>query len=332
MINIGPYTLSSNVLLAPMAGITDQPFREIVHRMGAGLCVSEMMASKANLRASKKSRERQPLSTQAGIRDVQLVGIEPDVMAEAAQYYVGLGAQIIDINMGCPAKKVCKKAAGSAILKDPTLVQDICEAVVNAVDVPVTLKIRTGWCPDTKNTVEVARIAQDSGIQMLVIHGRTRACRFKGEAEYASIAAAKQAINIPVIANGDITSPQKAKKVLEQTRADGVMIGRAAQGNPWLIPAIDHYLKAGQLLATPTPTEILCTMREQIHACAHHYGDFLGPRIARKHAAEYFNIWFNHARELRKAFNALENCQQQIHFLNTLESQALFHQAPGIAA
>ena len=255
MISIGPYQLANRVILAPMAGVTDQPFRQLCRRLGAGLVVSEMVTSDTRLWNSRKSRLRLQHDGEPEPRSVQIAGGDPEMMAEAARMNAQLGAQIIDINMGCPAKKVCNKAAGSALLRDEPLVAAICAAVVQAVDIPVTLKIRTGWDPENRNALRIARIAEDSGIQALAVHGRTRSELYTGHAEYDTIAAVKQSISIPVFANGDIDSPQKAAEVLQHTGADAVMIGRAAQGRPWIFREIDHYLRSGELLAEPPLAE-----------------------------------------------------------------------------
>src|SRR5690606_21320681 len=248
---IGPYTLANNLVLAPMAGVTDRPFRQLCRQLGAGLVVSEMVTADTRLWHSRKSRHRLDHSGEPGPISVQIAGGEPGMLAEAAAANVELGAQIVDINMGCPAKKVCKKAAGSALLRDETLVRDILEAVVSAVDVPVTLKIRTGWSREARNGVNIAQLAESCGIRALAVHGRTREDKFEGEAEYETSARIVASVNIPVIANGDIDSPQKAKRVLETTSAGGIMIGRAAQGNPWIFRDTVHYLTHGALPASP---------------------------------------------------------------------------------
>jgi tRNA-dihydrouridine synthase B len=291
-VKIGPYTLPSNVLLAPMAGVTDRPFRMLCRRFGAGLAASEMLSADVRLWDTPKSRRRMDHSGEPSPRVVQIAGFDPYMMAEAARRNIDAGAEIIDINMGCPAKKVCNVAAGSALLQNEPLVQRIVEAVVGAVGVgpdavPVTLKIRTGWNPDNRNGVRIARIAQDSGIASLAVHGRTRADLYNGHAEYDTIAAIKQAIGIPVLANGDIDSPHKARQVLEYTKCDGVMIGRAAQGRPWIMREIAHYLATGQLAAAPSPAEvrdILCGHLEHLYEF---YGETQGVRIARKHLGWY---------------------------------------------
>ncbi|MGL5799218.1 MAG: tRNA dihydrouridine synthase DusB, partial [Plesiomonas sp.] len=253
---IGPYKLNNQLIVAPMAGITDRPFRQLCHEMGAGMAVSEMMSSNPGVWHTDKSRLRMVHTDEPGIRSVQIAGADPDDMAGAARANVQYGAQIIDINMGCPAKKINRKLAGSALLQHPMLVEQILTAVVNAVDVPVTLKIRTGWDQDNRNCVEIAQIAERCGIQALAIHGRTRACLFTGHAEYDCIRAVKRAVSIPVIANGDITTPHKAREVLDYTGADALMIGRAAQGRPWIFREIQHYLETGEVLPPPSLIEV----------------------------------------------------------------------------
>lgn len=248
MIQIGPFTLSSRVVLAPMAGVTDRPFRDLCRVHGAALTPSEMLTSNLKLWNTEKNKLRRVHENEAEPRVVQIAGSDPDMMAQAAVCNMKHGAQIIDINMGCPAKKVLKKAAGSALLKNEGLVKEILQAVVNAVNIPVTLKIRTGWDPQNRNGTSIARIAEDCGIKALAVHGRTRECMFKGPVEYDTIAQIKQLVNIPVFANGDIDGPRKAKSVLEHTRADGIMIGRAAQGRPWIFQEIEHYLENDRCL------------------------------------------------------------------------------------
>jgi tRNA-dihydrouridine synthase B len=284
---IGPYELSSNLALAPMAGVTDLPFRLLCRNLGAGIAAGEMLTSDVRLWHTEKSRRRMDHSGEAEPRVVQIAGGDAEMMAEAARRNADAGAQIIDINMGCPAKKVCNKAAGSALLRDERLVADILTAVVKAVTVPVTLKIRTGWDPEHRNGVSIAMLAQDCGIQSLAVHGRTRACHYTGNAEYATAALIKQAVTIPVFVNGDIDSPQKAKAVLEETRADGLMIGRSAQGRPWIFREIHAFLTTGQLLAPPSAREVRDTMLT--HLCNLHdfYGEAAGVRVARKHIGWY---------------------------------------------
>jgi tRNA-dihydrouridine synthase B len=312
---IGPYKLDNNLILAPMAGVTDRPFRQLCKRMGAGLVVSEMLSSNPRVWNTAKSMQRMDHNGEEGIRSVQIAGSDPELMAQAAQFNVANGAQIIDINMGCPAKKVNKKLAGSALLKYPELVESIVKAVVEAVDVPVTLKIRTGWNEDNRNGVQIATIAQDNGIQSLAVHGRTRACMFKGEAEYDTIRAIKAAVSIPVVANGDITSPQKAKAVLEHTGADAVMVGRGAQGNPWIFREIQHYLQTGDILGKPSIEEQREVLVEHVANVQAFYGDISGVRIARKHVGWYI-AEHDKERQFRKTFNAIDEAEGQIDALN----------------
>ena len=284
---IGLHELRSNLFLAPMAGVTDRPFRQLCKRLGAGMAASEMVSSNSLLWGSDKTRRRADHSGEDEPRAVQIAGAEPAMMAEAARYNADRGAQIIDINMGCPAKKVCNVMAGSALLQHETLVARILRAVVDAVDVPVTLKIRTGWDRANRNGVQVARIAEENGVQALAVHGRTRADLFQGDAEYETIAAIKDAVKIPVIANGDITTPEKAAQVLRQTRADGLMIGRAAQGNPWIFREISHFLATGEKLAPPPLTEVRDTLLAHLANLYAFYGEHTGVRVARKHISWY---------------------------------------------
>ena len=285
---IGSYQLDNKLILAPMAGITDRPFRELCKHFGVALTVSEMVASNPALQNHPRTLQKADHSGEAGIRSVQILGTDPKAMAEAAKLNVRRGAHIIDINMGCPAKKVCNIAAGSALLKDERLVKEILETVVDAVTVPVTLKIRTGWDPTQRNAISIAQIAQQAGIAALSIHGRTRACKFTGVAEYNTIKRVKQAIDIPVIANGDITSPELALRVLTHTGADAVMIGRAAQGNPWLFKQIAHFLNTGQTLSKPSSTEKARVLMGHLEKLYQFYGDTTGVRVARKHIGWYF--------------------------------------------
>ena len=284
---IGNHILKNNLIVAPMAGVTDRPFRQLCKKLGAGLAVSEMVTSNSLLYGSEKTRRRANHEGEVDPISVQIAGADPQMMAEAARYNVDNGAQIIDINMGCPAKKICNVMAGSALLKDEPLVSQILKAVVGAVDVPVTLKIRTGWDKNNRNAVMIAKIAEDIGVQALAMHGRTRACLYMGDAEYDTIAAVKQAIQIPLIANGDITTPEKAKFVLDYTGADAVMIGRAAQGRPWIFREIEHYLKTGTHLLPPTVEEIHTVMLEHINDLYGFYGELAGMRVARKHISWY---------------------------------------------
>jgi len=299
---IGPYEIAPNLVLAPMAGVTDKPFRMLCKRMGAGLCVSEMTTSDPRFWKTSKSLHRMDHAGEPAPVSVQIAGTDPVVLAEAARYNVDHGAQIIDINMGCPAKKVCNVWAGSALLQDEPLVGRILEAVVQAVDVPVTLKIRTGWDRANKNGLNIARIAEGAGIAALAVHGRTRADQYLGEAEYETIAAIKAALKIPVLANGDVDSPQKAREVLRKTGADALMIGRAAQGRPWIFRELAHFLATGETLAPPSPAEvceILLGHLEHLHAF---YGEEAGVRIARKHLG-----WYAKDRPENAAFRAVVN-------------------------
>lgn len=297
-----------------MAGVTDRPFRELCLRYGAGMAVSEMMSSNPALWKTDKSKNRMVHQGESGIRSVQIAGSDPQQMAEAAQFSVENGAQIIDINMGCPAKKVNKKLAGSALLRYPDVVEHILKAVVDAVKVPVTLKTRTGWDTDNKNCVYIAQLAENCGIQAFALHGRTRTCMYNGEAEYDSIKAVKQAISIPVIANGDIDSPQKAKQVLDYTGADALMIGRPAQGRPWIFQEIQHYLESGTTMPELPAQEVKDILLGHVHALHQFYGEYLGPRIVRKHVGWYLKE-HEQASEFRRIFNALEAAPLQIEAL-----------------
>ncbi len=308
---IGPYTIANPTILAPMAGITDRPFRQLCKRLGAGMAVSEMVTANSLLWGSKKTLNRTNHEGEQEPRVVQIAGSEPALLAEAARYNVEHGAQIIDINMGCPAKKVCNVMAGSALLRDEKLVGRILDAVVNAVDVPVTLKIRTGWDTHSRNGVRIAQIAEAAGIQSLAVHGRTRACGYKGQAEYETIRAIKQTVSIPVVANGDITTPEKARFVLEYTGADAVMIGRAAQGNPWIFRQINHYLATGEHLPEPSLEEIRDTLLEHLQAIYAFYGEYTGVRMARKHICWYSKSQ-PHGAAFRQRVNRLETCDQQL--------------------
>ena len=278
------------------------------------MAVSEMLLANPDVWDTQKTRMRMDHSAEGGLRSVQIAGADPEMMAFAARYNVEQGAQIVDINMGCPAKKVNKKLAGSALLRQPDLVRSICQAVVNAVEVPVTLKIRTGWDPDNRNGVEIARIAEDCGIAALAVHGRTRACLYKGEAEYDTIRAIKQAVSIPVVANGDINSPEKARYVLDYTGVDAVMIGRAAQGRPWIFREIRHFLETGTKLPPPDREEVRTLMNEHVTNLHQFYGAYLGARIARKHVGWYLDEEET-GREFRKHFNALDCADAQLEAL-----------------
>jgi tRNA-dihydrouridine synthase B len=307
---IGPYELRNPVVLAPMAGVTDRPFRQLCKQWGAGMAVSEMVSSNSLLWGSAKTRRRADHQGEVEPRVVQIAGADPAMMADAARCNVDRGAQIIDINMGCPAKKVCKVMAGSALLKDEDLVVAILEAVVRAVPVPVTLKIRTGWDTAHRNGVRIARRAEQCGIQALAVHGRTRACGYSGEAEYDTIRAIKAAVRIPVIANGDITSPEQARFVLAYTGADGIMIGRAAQGRPWIFRSVVHYLSTGTVLAEPAPGEVRDLMLEHLQNLYGFYGERTGLCMARKHLS-----WYSKGQPagavFRAAINRAETVPQQ---------------------
>ena len=319
---IGPYSLSAPVVVAPMAGVSDQPFRQLCLRMGAGMAVSEMMSANPETWGTDKSLKRMYLADEPGIRAVQIVGSEPDWMADAARRSVSEGAQIIDINMGCPAKKINRRLAGSALLQDPALVREILQTVVAAVDVPVTLKIRTGWDTEHRNGVEISEIAESCGVQALTVHGRTRACLFNGQAEYDTIRAIKRHVSIPVVANGDIDTPQKALAVLEYTGADAIMIGRAAQGQPWLFNRIRHFLTHGSDLPSPEWDEIRAIVLEHVAALHQFYGEAKGVRFARKHVAWYLEK-YESAKHFRRGFNTLTSAEQQLDALKLYFSNAI---------
>ncbi|WP_025732897.1 tRNA dihydrouridine synthase DusB [Carnimonas nigrificans] len=325
---IGSHQFENRLLLAPMAGVTDRPFRKLCKALGAGITVSEMLTSDRRLWHTPKSRLRLDHRGESGPRVVQIAGGDADMLADAARANAEHGADIIDINMGCPAKKVCNKAAGSALLRDEALVGEILDAVVKAVSVPVTLKIRTGWSSDSRNGVRIAQLAESLGIKALAVHGRTREQKFVGEAEYDTIRAIKEAVTIPVIANGDIDSPAKAAQVLAYTGADGLMIGRAAQGNPWIFREIQHYLSSGEQLAPPSHEERLTTMRHHLNALHEHYGDFMGVRVARKHVGWYLST-LAEGREARATFNTLDHKQAQLDFLDHFFDQTSLHTPDG---
>ena len=299
---IGPYRIEPNVILAPMAGVTDKPFRQLCKRLGAGLAVSEMTTSDPRLWNTRKSLHRMDHDGEPAPISVQIAGYDPAMLADAARYNADHGAQIIDINMGCPAKKVCNVYAGSALLQDEPLVARIVAAVAKAVDVPVTLKIRTGWNRENRNGVAIAKIAQDAGIAALAVHGRTRADLYEGDAEYDTIAAIKQAVSIPVMANGDVDTPQKARIVLAQTGADALLIGRAAQGRPWIFREIAHYLATGETLPPPGPREVCAILIEHLEQLHAFYGEHQGVRFARKHLG-----WYAKDRPENAAFRAVAN-------------------------
>ncbi|MCL1078797.1 tRNA dihydrouridine synthase DusB [Parashewanella spongiae] len=306
---IGPYQLKNQLIVAPMAGVTDQAFRNLCLRHGAALAVSEMLSSNPLVWDSEKSKHRMMHSGEEGIRSVQIAGADPKLMADAAQFNIEQGAHIIDINMGCPAKKVNKKLAGSALMQDPELVERILAAVTTAVEVPVTLKIRTGWDPEHKNGVQIAQIAESCGIAALAVHGRTRQCMYKGDAEYDTIRAIKQAVSIPIIANGDITTPEKARFVLEKTEADALMIGRGAQGRPWIFNEIQHYLETGENLTPVSQADKRRIMLEHLTKLHALYGEYKGIRFARKHMGWYLNQ--ESQRQFRAEFNRLETTTEQ---------------------
>ena len=311
--HIGPYELPHSVFAAPMAGVTDRPYRTLVKQLGAAYAVSEMVTSRSELRDSLKTSRRLDHTGESGPIAVQIAGTDAEMMAEAAIYNLQRGAQIIDINMGCPAKKVCQKWAGSALMQDEPLAMSIIEAVVKAAlpyGAPVTLKMRTGWRCDQRNAVSLAKQAESAGVQMITVHGRSRDQGYKGQAEYDTIAQVKRAVSVPVVANGDIDSPQKAQQVLQHTGADAVMIGRAAQGRPWLFREIHHYLVHGTQLAPPLVAEVKRLLMHHLEDHYSLYGSFTGVRTARKHIA-----WYVHglpgATEFRQHLNAIEDCQKQ---------------------
>ncbi len=326
VMHIGPYRLKNSLFVAPMAGVTDRPFRVLCRKLGAGMAVSEMVSSNSLLYGSAKTRRRADHEGEPEPKSVQIAGADPRLLADAARYNVDHGAQIIDINMGCPAKKVCNVMAGSSLLREPQLVARILEAVVAAVDVPVTLKIRTGWDRQSRNGVEIARMAEAAGIQLLAVHGRTRCCFYEGEAEYETIAAIKAEVSIPVIANGDIDDPVKAARVLRETGADGVMIGRAAQGRPWIFREIDHYLRTGERLAPPSRAQLYAILTEHLENLYAFYGEHLGVRVARKHIGWYSKGLAGGAA-FRHAINAVEGIAEQRGML-----EAFFRDPAGLAA
>jgi tRNA-dihydrouridine synthase B len=285
---IGPYVLSSNVVLAPMAGVTDRPFRMLCRRFGAGLAASEMLTADARLWDTPKSQRRMDHRGEASPRVVQIAGFDPTMMADAARRNVDQGAEIVDINMGCPAKKVCNRLAGSALLKDESLVAEILRAVVSAVSVPVMLKTRTGWDDAHKNGIRIAQIAEDCGIQALAIHGRTRAAMYRGDAEHETVRAIKQSVGIPVFANGDIDSPLRAHEILAVTGCDGIMIGRGAQGRPWIFDEVNFFLRTGKLREELAREKVRDIIRAHLEDLYDFYGDETGVRVARKHLSWYF--------------------------------------------
>jgi tRNA-dihydrouridine synthase B len=312
--HIGQFALANSLFVAPMAGVTDRPFRQLCKRLGAGYAVSEMVTSRPDLWNTLKTARRANHAGEPGPIAVQIAGTEAQMMANAARYNIDRGAQIIDINMGCPAKKVCNKWAGSALMQDEALAIEIVQAVVNAcapLNVPVTLKMRTGWCQAEKNAVALARAAEAAGVQMVTVHGRTREQGYKGHAEYDTIAAVKAALRIPVVANGDIDTPEKAQEVLRTTSADAVMIGRAAQGRPWIFREIAHYLATGTHLAPPLVSEVKRLLVEHLHDHYSLYGEFIGVRSARKHIGWYVS-GLPGGEDFRSRMNALEDCHAQV--------------------
>lgn len=311
IMQIGPYQLANNLIVAPMAGVTDRPFRMLCRRFGAGHAVSEMITADKSLRLSKKTLRRSDFDGESSPIAVQIAGADPHELAAAARYNVEAGAQIIDINMGCPAKKVCNKLAGSALLQDEALVARILDAVVSAVDVPVTLKTRLGFCNGEENILRVAKLAEDHGIAALAVHGRTREDMYNGSARYEMIREVKRAVRIPVIANGDIDSPQKAQAVLNATGADAIMIGRAAQGRPWLFREISHYLATGKILPPLQIDEVRAVLLEHLQALYDFYGEYSGCRIARKHIA-WTTRGLAGSNEFRSVMYALDSTEEQI--------------------
>ena len=307
----GSFTVPNRVVLAPMAGVTDRPFRQLCRRLGAGLTVSEMVTSDPRLRTTRKTLRRIDHVGEPAPRSVQIAGADPAQLADAARFNVARGADIIDINMGCPAKKVCNVAAGSALLSDEALVGRILDRVVAAVEVPVTLKIRTGPCPDRRNAVRIARIAESAGVAAVTVHGRTRKCAFRGRAEYDSIRSVKRAVSIPVIANGDITSPQQARHVLSFTGADAVMIGRAAQGNPWLPGAVAAYLRSGAEVPSPDMQERGEVLLAHLRALHAFYGETIGVRVARKHLSWHCRA-YPHGEWFWRSVNRIECPKRQL--------------------
>lgn len=312
---IGPYELRNNLIVAPMAGVTDRPFRQLCKKMGAGMAVSEMVSSNSLLWGSEKTKRRANHDGEVEPISVQIAGADPQMMAEAAKYNVDQGAQIIDINMGCPAKKICNVMAGSALLQNEPLVEQILNAVVKAVNVPVTLKIRTGWDREHRNALNVLKLAQDAGIQALAIHGRTRACGYTGHAEYDTIAAVKAQAQIPIIANGDITTPEKALHVLQITGADAVMVGRAAQGRPWIFREIEHFLQTGAHLPPPQVSEIYTILHAHLLELYEFYGEYTGVRMARKHISWYTKGLVGSA-SFRHGMNQLTSSEEQLRVVD----------------
>lgn len=325
---IGPYHLENDLIVAPMAGVTDRPFRSLCRRLGAGLAVSEMVTADASLYGSRKTIRRLDHDGEQGPVSVQIVGTDPQSMAEAARINVAHGAQIVDINMGCPAKKVCRVAAGSALMRDESLAERILNGVVRAVDVPVTLKMRTGWDQGNRNAPRIAQLAEQAGIAALAVHGRTRACAYRGEAEHETVRRVIEAVSIPVVANGDIDSPEKARAVLDKTGADGLMIGRAAQGRPWIFREIAHFLETGERLPEPDPAWIRDLLLEHLQALYDLYGRSHGVKVARKHIA-----WYSKAQPggaaFRQRINAAETTKQQGSLIRDYFDRLEYKKTPG---
>lgn len=320
---IGSYTLKNRLILAPMAGITDSPFRELCRQFGVGLAVSEMVSSIPHLQKHRRTLLKTDYTGESGLRSVQILGTDPQQMADAALINQQRGAQIIDINMGCPAKKVCSVAAGSALLKDEPLVTRILDAIISAVDIPVTLKIRTGWDTNNKNAIKIAQIAEQSGISALTIHGRTRACKFNGHAEYETIKEVKQAVQLPIIANGDITNVKKAKHVLDYTKADAIMIGRASQGNPWIFEEIKQFLD-NKNYSKPSILDVQLIVNIHLEHLYHFYGNISGVRIARKHIGWYFDNLGGISAIDKKQINQTSTPAQQAAMVNLVFSNTEF--------
>jgi len=335
---LGPYRLPNRLFVAPMAGVTDRPFRRLCKRLGAGYAVSEMVTSRPDLRDSLKTSRRANHDGEPGPIAVQIAGTDAGMMAEAARYNIDRGAQIIDINMGCPAKKVCNKWAGSALMQDEAQALAIVEAVVQACvphGVPVTLKMRTGWCQSAKNAPVLARAAESAGVQMLTIHGRTREQGYKGVAEHDTVAAIKASVGIPVVANGDIDSPEKARDVLAATGCDAVMIGRAAQGRPWLFREVAHFLATGEHLPPPTPAELCAWMLEHLHDHYTLYGEYTGVRTARKHLGWYARSLPGdaaRAERFRATINRSASCDTQLQCVRDCFDQAAADETWALAA
>lgn len=321
---IGPYQFDNQIILAPMAGVTDLPYRNICRQHGAGAAVAEMLTANQTLWQSQKSSFRQVQKQEQGIRWIQILGNEPEQMASAAKQCEQQGAHIIDINMGCPAKKVCKKAAGSALLQDTELVERILKSVCQAVDIPVTLKIRSGWDKQNKNFLEVGQLAQESGIAALSIHGRTRQCKYNEAAEHESARRLRQSLDIPLIVNGDILSAKKAKSTLDHTQADGIMIGRAALGNPWLFHEIDRYINHREIIPAPELENLYQTISSHVRALHDFYGAYLGIRISRKHLS-WYEEKFPEQLCLKKQFNRLDSCQAQLDLIETAFEQSRYN-------